>query len=226
MKGKKLIFIRSIPNLEIRAQIIDKISNTSTSQNHIREDVPTKEGSYTKAEVKNLQLERRKLISFPTTISDIKQEINNLKVDIHRLKEKNVTIEIRLDNIKSLKDLGNSSESSSYEGDSKDLDFLKTLHFGHPMYKEFLDFIQSKQGKDNIPQSYSTVLTDEENIEIFDQNDKKKVILLLEQSDLRWKNDPWQIMQMCLYSVSYTTFAYKYKMYYEMILSAAGSGEF
>ncbi|KAG5586248.1 hypothetical protein H5410_046682 [Solanum commersonii] len=94
MKGKKMIFIRSIPKLlqivknpKIRAQIIDKISNTSTSQSHITEDVPTKEGSYTMAKVKNLLLERRKLISSPTTISDLKQEINNLKDDIHCLKE-------------------------------------------------------------------------------------------------------------------------------------------
>ncbi|KAG5590996.1 hypothetical protein H5410_041510 [Solanum commersonii] len=53
------------------------------------------------AEVKNFLLERRKLISSPTTISDLKQEINNLKEDIHRLIEKNVTIEITLDNIES-----------------------------------------------------------------------------------------------------------------------------
>ncbi|KAG5591783.1 hypothetical protein H5410_042297 [Solanum commersonii] len=54
------------------------------------------------AEVKNLLLERRKHISSPTTISDLKQEINNLKKDIHHLKEKNVTIEIRLDNVEKL----------------------------------------------------------------------------------------------------------------------------
>jgi len=86
--------------------------------------------------------------------------------------------------------------------------------------------MQSKQGKDNIPQSYSTVLIDEENIEVFDQNSKKEVILLLEQSDLRWKNDLWQIMYIYLDSVYYTTPDYKYMMHYEMILSATGSGEF
>ncbi|KAG5632290.1 hypothetical protein H5410_004007 [Solanum commersonii] len=36
------------------------------------------------------------------------------------------------------------------------------LNIDHPMYKEFFNFMQSKQGKDNVPQSYSTVLTDEE----------------------------------------------------------------
>ncbi|KAG5580072.1 hypothetical protein H5410_050699 [Solanum commersonii] len=162
-------------------------------------------------EVKNLLLERRKLISSPPTISDLKQEIKISKM---------IFI------------IWVSSESSSYEEDSKDLDFLKTLNFGtgrgnilaqvgnqkliatniastsglnanHLMYMEFLDFMQSKQRKDNIPQSYSTILTDEENIEIFDQNDKKEVILLLEQSDLRWKNDPSQIMHIILNSLDH-----------------------
>ncbi|KAG5580069.1 hypothetical protein H5410_050696 [Solanum commersonii] len=114
-KGIELLQI--VKDLDIRAQIINKISNTFTSQNHITEDVHTKEGSYTKTEVKNLLLEKRKLISSPTTISDLKQEINNLKDGIYHLKEKNVTILTRLDNIESLKDLGNISESFSYEED-------------------------------------------------------------------------------------------------------------
>ncbi|KAG5570708.1 hypothetical protein H5410_060474 [Solanum commersonii] len=126
--------------------------------------------------VKKFLHEKRKLISTPTTIHDLKEEINNLK--------------------------------------------------NHPMYKEFLNFMQSKEGKHNIPQSYSTVLTDKENIEIFDQNDKKEVILLLEQSDLRWRDEPWQIMHRYLDSVYYTTPSYKYMMHYEMILLATGFGEF
>ncbi|KAG5632289.1 hypothetical protein H5410_004006 [Solanum commersonii] len=36
------------------------------------------------------------------------------------------------------------------------------LNTYYPIYKEFLDFMQSKQGKDNVPPSYSTVLADEE----------------------------------------------------------------
>ncbi|KAG5591036.1 hypothetical protein H5410_041550 [Solanum commersonii] len=142
---KVIELLQIIKEPEIRTQIIDKISDASTSQNHITKDVPTKEGSYTMTDVKNLLFERRKLIGSPTTISDLKQEINNLKDDIHRLKEKNVTIENRLDNIESHKNLDNSSESSY--GDE--------------------------------------VLTDEENIEIFDQNNKREVMLLREQSDLR-----------------------------------------
>ncbi|KAG5615270.1 hypothetical protein H5410_015094 [Solanum commersonii] len=94
--GKVIKLLQMVKDPEIRAQIIDKISNTSTSKNHITEDIPPKEGSYTMEEIKNPLLERRKLISSPTTISDLKQEINNLEEDIHRLKEKNVTIELDL----------------------------------------------------------------------------------------------------------------------------------
>ncbi|KAG5590311.1 hypothetical protein H5410_040825 [Solanum commersonii] len=96
------------------------------------------------SKVKNLLLERRKLISSPTTISDLNQEINNLKDDIHRLKEKNVIIENRLVNIESLKDLGNSSESSSScEGESNNLDFLKTLNFGNNNKEDFLQSLKA-----------------------------------------------------------------------------------
>ncbi|KAG5615244.1 hypothetical protein H5410_015068 [Solanum commersonii] len=100
------------------------------------------------------------------------------------------------------------------------------LNTDHPMYKEFLDYMQSKQGKDNVPPSYSPVLVDEETTKLFDQNDKKEAILLVEYNDLRWKNDPWQLMSRYLNSVSYTTHAYKYRMHYETILSATRSSEF
>uniref|UniRef100_M1DS21 Uncharacterized protein n=1 Tax=Solanum tuberosum TaxID=4113 RepID=M1DS21_SOLTU len=76
---KVIELLQIVKDPKIQAQIIDKINNTSTSKNHITEHIPTKEGSYTMAEAKNLLLERRKLISSPTTISDLKQEINNLK---------------------------------------------------------------------------------------------------------------------------------------------------
>ncbi|KAG5579985.1 hypothetical protein H5410_050612 [Solanum commersonii] len=325
--------LQIVKDLEIRAQIIDKIGEASTtSGSHIEEDnILAKERSYTMSKVKKLLHEKRKLISTPTTIWDLKEEINNLKSDIQILNKKNVAIENRLNNIESQKGHDSSSESSyEDEGDSflqmlkminelssklisknqqvnfikdeinnigvdtilqnsklqENISFLKNqfslkicgdhpnefwnrkkhvvglpyednfnnsniptkarpcqMNFGylelckkeinsllkkglirhskllaaniasrndlntyHPMYKEFLDFMQSKQGKHYIPQTYSTVLIDEKNIEIFDQNDKKEAILLLEKS--------------------YTTPAYKYKMHYKMILSATGSGEF
>ncbi|KAG5631796.1 hypothetical protein H5410_003513 [Solanum commersonii] len=74
-------------------------------------------------------------------------------------------------------------------------------------YKEFMDFMKSKITMNNSQPSYSSVLIDEENIEVFDMNDKKEVILLLEESDLRWRNEPWQIMT---------------RMHYEIILSSMG----
>uniref|UniRef100_M1DJH6 CCHC-type domain-containing protein n=1 Tax=Solanum tuberosum TaxID=4113 RepID=M1DJH6_SOLTU len=79
-----LDLLKNIKDPEVRAQIIDKISSSSTrkKKDHIPEEIPSKDCSYTMAEVKNLLLERRKLISSPTTISDLKEEINNLKKDI------------------------------------------------------------------------------------------------------------------------------------------------
>ncbi|KAG5591109.1 hypothetical protein H5410_041623 [Solanum commersonii] len=70
-----LELLQSIKVSEIRAQIIDNISNTSTSKDkdHTPEESPTKEGSYSMTEVKNLLLKKMNLISSPTTISDLKK---------------------------------------------------------------------------------------------------------------------------------------------------------
>ncbi|KAG5615880.1 hypothetical protein H5410_015704, partial [Solanum commersonii] len=100
------------------------------------------------------------------------------------------------------------------------------VDINHPMYKEFMDFIKSKKEEDNNTPSYSTILINDENTEVFDLNDKKEVILLLENSDLRWRDEPWQVMSRYLDTISYTTTAYKYRMHYEIILSATGSCEF
>ncbi|KAG5609738.1 hypothetical protein H5410_021019 [Solanum commersonii] len=88
-----------------------------------------------------------------------------------------------------------------------------------------MDFMKSKK-VDNTPPAHSTILMDEENTELFDLNDKTEVVLLLENSDFKWKNDPWQVMSRYLDTVCYTMTVYKYIMHYEMILSAIGSGEF
>ncbi|KAG5576983.1 hypothetical protein H5410_057117 [Solanum commersonii] len=88
-------------------KIYSQFKELSKDKDHIPEEIPIKEGSYTVVEVKNLLLERRKLISSPTTISDLKKEIDNLKEDIVRLKENNVVIEVRLDAIKTRQDLEN-----------------------------------------------------------------------------------------------------------------------
>ncbi|KAG5609736.1 hypothetical protein H5410_021017 [Solanum commersonii] len=56
--AKVIELLQRIKDPKIRAQINDKIGGTSTSENHIKEEIPTKEGSYTMAEVKNLLLEK------------------------------------------------------------------------------------------------------------------------------------------------------------------------
>ncbi|KAG5609778.1 hypothetical protein H5410_021059 [Solanum commersonii] len=72
---------------------------------------------------------------------------------------------------------------------------------------------------DNNP-TYSLILIDDENIEVFDMNDKKEVILLLEENDLKWRNESWQIMARYLGTILYTTAVYKYRIHYEIILSS------
>ena len=56
------------------------------------------------------------------------------------------------------------------------------INTGYPMYKEFMNHLQYKKAQGNNPPSYSSILTDEgnENIEIYDKNEKDEVILLLE----------------------------------------------
>ncbi|KAG5609742.1 hypothetical protein H5410_021023 [Solanum commersonii] len=123
---KVLELLQNMKDPEIRAQIIDKISNNPPKEkDHIPEEISTKEGSYTMTEVKNLFLERIKMISSPTTINDLKEDVNSLKEDILRLKEKNVVIEVRLDAIQTRQDLENMSESSSFlEGENNKLDYI------------------------------------------------------------------------------------------------------
>ncbi|KAG5570741.1 hypothetical protein H5410_060507 [Solanum commersonii] len=59
------------------------------------------------------------------------------------------------------------------------------------------------------------------------QNPKiQEKITILKNHDLKWKNDLWKLMSRYLDTVCYTTTVYKYRMHYEMILSATGSGEF
>ncbi|KAG5630384.1 hypothetical protein H5410_002101 [Solanum commersonii] len=131
---KVIELLQTIKDPKIRAQIIDKISdskeNEHTEKDYIPKDIPTKEGSYTMVEVKNLLLERRKMTSSPTTISDLKEEIDNLKEDIIRLKEKNVVIEVRLDAIQTLQSLNDKASelSSSMEGENDSLDFIKNIY--------------------------------------------------------------------------------------------------
>ncbi|KAG5630259.1 hypothetical protein H5410_001976 [Solanum commersonii] len=166
---KVLELLQSINDPDIRAQIIDKISNNTPVKDHTPKEIPTKEGSYTMAEVKKPLLERRKIISSPTIISDLKDEINNLKEDIVRRRggggrsnsRRGGHILIQHGN----KQLIAANSSSSTSGTSG-------VDINHPMYKKFMDFMKSKKESDNNPPTYSTILMDDENIEAFDLNDK------------------------------------------------------
>ncbi|KAG5573150.1 hypothetical protein H5410_062916 [Solanum commersonii] len=174
---KVIELLQNIKDPEIRAQIIDKISDSKgkehiTEKDYIPKEIPTKEGSYTMAEVKNLLLERRKMTSSPTTISDLKEEINNLKEDIIRLKEKNVVIEVRLDAIQTLRELDNALESSSsMEGENDNLDFIKNLS----LKNDKTDFLYSL--KAFTFQKFYTKIT-----LLIDYNYKKEFIALIDSA--------------------------------------------
>ncbi|KAG5607794.1 hypothetical protein H5410_029286 [Solanum commersonii] len=170
------------------------------------------------------------LVSKNNQVNFIKQEINSIEVD-HVLQNPKLQEKIAiLKNHNSgrgghiLAQQGNrtltsfnvsQTTASSSSGTSGGVDI------NHPMYKEFMDFMKSKK-ETSSSTTYSSVLIDDENIEVFDMNSKKDVILLLEKNDLRWRNEPWQIMTRYLDTVAYTATAYKYRMHYEIILSSTG----
>ncbi|XP_075097489.1 uncharacterized protein LOC107814353 [Nicotiana tabacum] len=99
----------------------------------------------------------------------------------------------------------------------------------HPLYKEFMDFIQSKKVEgtsSNVPIYFSVISEDSnENLEVYNRKDTKELIILWEQSDLKWKDNPWKLMTRYFDIASYATPAYKYRMHYEIILSTTGSAE-
>uniref|UniRef100_K4BZH2 Uncharacterized protein n=1 Tax=Solanum lycopersicum TaxID=4081 RepID=K4BZH2_SOLLC len=70
---------------------------------------------------------------------------------------------------------------------------ISGIEASNPIYQEFMDFIKSRQQEQP---SYSAVANEEvvENIEVYDQNDLDETILILDQRDLQWKDEPWQIM--------------------------------
>ena len=112
------------------------------------------------------------MISSPTTINDLKEEINNLKEDITRLKEKNVVIEVRLDAIQALQNLGNAFDSSSsLEGENNSLDFMKNLY----LQNDKKDFLYSL--KAFTSQIFYTKIT-----LLIDYNYKKEFIALIDSA--------------------------------------------
>ncbi|KAG5572450.1 hypothetical protein H5410_062216 [Solanum commersonii] len=91
------------------------------------------------------------------------------------------------------------------------------IDINHPMYKEFMNFMKSKKEPDNNP-TYSSILIDDENIKVFYMNDKKEVILLLEENDLKWRNEPWKIMARVEFQHFYPTNTKKFYNFSKLIV--------
>ncbi|KAG5630647.1 hypothetical protein H5410_002364 [Solanum commersonii] len=166
---KVLELLQCINDPEIRALIIDKINNNTPVKDHTPKEIPTKEGSYTMAEVKKFLLERRKIISSPTIISDLKMSLRPSWPPPGRRGGRGRSNSGRGGHIliqHGNKQLIAANSSSSTSGTSG-------VDINYPMYKEFMDFMKSKKESDNNPPTYSTILMDDENIEVFDLNDKR-----------------------------------------------------
>jgi hypothetical protein len=95
-----------------------------------------------------------------------------------------------------------------------------------PLYKEFLAYKASKSQSGESQPSYANVATQEDSEEgVYEQTPHKEVILLLENKDLRWKDQPWILMQRYLDTASNISGSYKYRKYYEHILIITESCE-
>ncbi|KAG5579679.1 hypothetical protein H5410_050306 [Solanum commersonii] len=153
------------------------------------------------------------LVSKNNQVSFIKQEINSIEVD-HILQNPKLQEKITiLKNQGGRSNLGRGGHILAQQGNKTLTSFNvsqttassssgTSVDINHPMYKEFMDFMKSK--KETGSSTYSSVVIDDENIEVYDMNSKKEVILLLEESDLRWRNEPWQVMTRYLDTAAYT----------------------
>lgn len=95
-----------------------------------------------------------------------------------------------------------------------------------PLYKEFLAYKASKSQSENSQQSYANIASQEEPDEgVYEQTPQKEIILLLENKDLKWKDEPWTLMQRYLDTASNIDGAYKCRKYYEHILKVTESCE-
>ncbi|XP_047268094.1 uncharacterized protein LOC124898500 [Capsicum annuum] len=105
---------------------------------------------------------------------------------------------------------------------------FSSMNTDEQTYQEFLEFMKfksNKQGDNEVP-SYSSILKDDnENTELYERNKIEKVIISPEKHDLRWKDNPWQLMQRYLDNTFYAVVSYKYHNYYQSILSTMGSAE-
>ncbi|KAG5570712.1 hypothetical protein H5410_060478 [Solanum commersonii] len=208
----------------LRPQIIDKIGNTSTSTSNTRipKENSAHNNAYTMTEKDH----------FPTTIQYLVEEINNLKKEISSLKNHNMILDERITYTEN-KDNNHHRKYAMVEGNLPDIlegtsIGISKINTEHPMYTKFMDFIQSREPQNNAPPSYSALVNDEanENIEVYDKNEKDEVICLLKPRDLQWRDDPWKIMTRYFDTASYVAPTYKYIMHYQIILSSIRYAEF
>lgn len=113
----------------------------------------------------------------------------------------------------------NIASSSSSNNDKKSI-------YNDPEYQEFLAYKAGKTGESST--SYVNIVTNEDSEldDCFEQSPYKEIILLLEYKDLKWKDQPWTLMQRYLDTGSYPTNAYKSRQYYESILDVTKTGDF
>lgn len=98
------------------------------------------------------------------------------------------------------------------------------------LFKEFLEY-KARQGQGNSQNnpSYAKVVNEDESDSDdlpFIQNNHKELILLLEDRDLKWKDEIWHLMSRYLDNASFTAGSYKQRIHFENILKATSSCEF
>ncbi|XP_070054068.1 uncharacterized protein [Nicotiana tomentosiformis] len=93
-----LELLRFSKDPELRSQIIDKVDkiqdNIPTSSEI--EEIPSQKGPYTIYDIKRILRENFQAIDRPTTVQDLKNEINNLKEEISDLKASNIVLDKRI----------------------------------------------------------------------------------------------------------------------------------
>lgn len=97
-----------------------------------------------------------------------------------------------------------------------------------PIFKEFLEF-KARQGNtsQSSPSYVNVVIEEGESDDLpYEQNNLKDIILILEDKDLRWKDEIWHLMQRYLDVASFTAGSYKQRTHFENILKTTGSCEF
>lgn len=85
-------------------------------------------------------------------------------------------------------------------------------------YQAFLEFKRSQTPKnEENTSSYAKIISDDDldsNNIGFSTNSHKEIIFLLEKKDLKWKDNPWILLQRYLDNSSIPTRTYKSRQFY------------